>query len=422
MKMKTINENFLNKTIVFFIIFFTFVLLIGSYIISPSYFLKYSPDGMLRASTVEKINKLRFGSFIVGLFFLMILIYFISRKNKIKPFVSKHKEKIINFLIFLLVLLVFLCITEITLRLTISGETSSAGIGPESIKFNQKYVSLNSDKMRDREFTFEKPNGTIRIAVVGDSITFGSGVKDVNNVYSKLLENKLNNNSRTNFEVLNFGVPGYNSDDELEIVKDKVMKYHPDVIIIGYVLNDLENVDPKLQKETAINLEVPYIGFVLRNSIYTYYYFESRLNRAMENLGLKKNYVFLLNEYFASEKNKEINRGYYEQIKNIANKNKVKVALVYFPMIVDFKPYPLESSQIYVKEVAKENGFYFIDILEAYQDHKPQDLVVNKYDAHPNELGHQLAAEQIYEKLMEMGITNSTANTKSVKSTTRESH
>lgn len=42
-----------------------------------------------------------------------------------------------------------------------------------------------------------------------------------------------------------------------------------------------------------------------------------------------------------------------------------------------------------------------INLLPYYQEYAEKELIVNTYDIHPNELGHQLAAQAIYETLNE---------------------
>ena len=76
--------------------------------------------------------------------------------------------------------------------------------------------SVNSYGMRDLEILLSKPDGVCRIAVLGDSFTMGSGVR-LSETYVKILERLLNADSgRSRFEVLNFGVAGYDFEREVE--------------------------------------------------------------------------------------------------------------------------------------------------------------------------------------------------------------
>lgn len=66
-------------------------------------------------------------------------------------------------------------------------------------------VSLNPDGFRERPITAKAP-GTFRVAVVGDSFTFGNGIA-AGDRYSAVMPRML----PAGFEVLNFGVPGNNT-------------------------------------------------------------------------------------------------------------------------------------------------------------------------------------------------------------------
>jgi hypothetical protein len=100
-------------------------------------------------------------------------------------------------------------------------------------------ISINSDGFRDKEYPLEKSKNTFRIIILGDSVTFGFGVEN-NESYPKILEAKLNTlNNGINYEVLNFGVWGYGTIQEVETLKIKGVKYKPDMVILGYHGTDL---------------------------------------------------------------------------------------------------------------------------------------------------------------------------------------
>lgn len=89
--------------------------------------------------------------------------------------------------------------------------------------------------------------GVWRVAVLGDSMTFGFGVRP-DEAWPAALERQLNETpvSGTRIEVLNFGVPGYNTYLEKRLYEEKVRAYHPDVVLVGWFGNDaiLDRHDP----------------------------------------------------------------------------------------------------------------------------------------------------------------------------------
>ena len=73
-----------------------------------------------------------------------------------------------------------------------------------------------------------------RIIGLGDSITFGSFV-NIEDTYLYKLESMLNLSKQSQkFEVVNAGVPGYGTIHELIYLKEKLFKYSPDLLIIGF--------------------------------------------------------------------------------------------------------------------------------------------------------------------------------------------
>ena len=99
-------------------------------------------------------------------------------------------------------------------------------------------VRINAQGMRENQgYAIPKPKNVVRLAVIGDSVTFGWGA-DANGSYPKILERKLQEFTRRsdankNVEVMNFGVPGYNGEQKLELLKEKVLAYNPDLVIMG---------------------------------------------------------------------------------------------------------------------------------------------------------------------------------------------
>ena len=99
--------------------------------------------------------------------------------------------------------------------------------------------NLNSEGFRGPEFSKDKPDNTYRIIAVGGSTTFGSGVTN-ENTWPKILEKKLQNLSiGKNIEVINAGIPAITSFNESKLIKEKLIHYKPDLIIVYDGMNDV---------------------------------------------------------------------------------------------------------------------------------------------------------------------------------------
>jgi hypothetical protein len=97
----------------------------------------------------------------------------------------------------------------------------------------------NSDGLRDREYPLEKPKGITRIIALGDSFTWGWGVGD-NEIYTEALESLL-----PRVEVINLGVAAFATKQEFDYLKMKGMKYDPDIVMLGFCLNDIVGNSPR---------------------------------------------------------------------------------------------------------------------------------------------------------------------------------
>jgi lysophospholipase L1-like esterase len=97
----------------------------------------------------------------------------------------------------------------------------------------------NSLGLRNREVTAKTP-GTLRILFLGDSLVW-SGETSSGALYTELLEQRLNARSvnKVQFEVINAGIPGYTTYQELEFLKLYGLNMEPDIVVLGFVFNDV---------------------------------------------------------------------------------------------------------------------------------------------------------------------------------------
>lgn len=101
----------------------------------------------------------------------------------------------------------------------------------------QRIVTHNSQGFRDRERSLGTPQGTVRILVFGDSMTWGWGVED-NETYPAVLEEMLHAEGFT-VEVLNMGFFGYGLGQQYVLWQEVGKAYQPDIVLQGLFWNDL---------------------------------------------------------------------------------------------------------------------------------------------------------------------------------------
>ncbi|MGB3404191.1 MAG: SGNH/GDSL hydrolase family protein [Microcoleaceae cyanobacterium] len=115
----------------------------------------------------------------------------------------------------------------------------------------ESYININSAGLRDRNYTKIKPKNTFRIAVLGDSFTFAAQVPMAEN-YTSILEEKLATCKAfegQTVEVINFGVEGYGTAQELLTLRQQVWDYQPDLVLMAFYLgNDVIDNSKALER------------------------------------------------------------------------------------------------------------------------------------------------------------------------------
>jgi len=107
-------------------------------------------------------------------------------------------------------------------------------------------VSFNSVGMRDREHTFEKRAGTFRILLLGDSFMEALQVP-ADSMLASLMERDLTRAAGRPVEVINGGVSGWGTGDELRYLTRYGLAYHPDLVVVAMTLHN--DISDNLRRE-----------------------------------------------------------------------------------------------------------------------------------------------------------------------------
>lgn len=189
----------------------------------------FSPEGILKINTRIKM-------WIFNI--LLILVGFSLIKYRQSAY-----SLFINLTILFITTIVLLVIIEFGLRFIFRDVTTTVDNESYFAKRWHKTVRYNTWGFRERDFDLVKPEGVYRIAVIGDSITYGQGIEERDR-FTNLLEKQLNNeNGNGGYEVLNFGRPGAETIDHLDFLNDPVLSTDPDFVLLQWYTNDVESRD-----------------------------------------------------------------------------------------------------------------------------------------------------------------------------------
>lgn len=185
---------------------------------------------------------------------------------------SRKKRFFVKFIVFLISLIIALGVTEVFLRLinfsfptfystdAARGYALTPNVEGWYRREGETYIRINSDGLRDTEHAKQKAENTFRIAVVGDSYAEALQVP-LEKAFWKLLENKLQNCGALGgrkIEIINFGVSGYGTAQELITLQQKVWEYSPDAILLAFTTNN--DVTDNLRETKRVN-EIPYFVY-----------------------------------------------------------------------------------------------------------------------------------------------------------------
>ena len=310
--------------------------------------------------------------------------------------------------------------TEVVLHLMYRDVQVGGSNSPSGFTFYRKYYKYNSWGFRDIEREEAKRDGTFRILVLGDSFTFGSGVKFKEQLYPALLETKLNSANLQNghFEVINTGVKGLSTEQELFYLRETGLALNPDLIILGHVLNDAETQELKHgmvnEARSATILPIRYHRFLSSYS-FTYYLVRRNIIGLIGRVEGSGNGLTGYNYYLDSLYQGDNLVSYKRIVADLARvceERGLTVLWVSFPRIRQEpgKPYRLSHITDILRSIALKNGFKFLDLQPKIRERDKEELTVSSWDDHPNEVVHSIAAEVIYNRLIEDELIPISAN------------
>lgn len=336
-------------------------------------------------------------SFYIGLslitfaFFIIFVLVLIKSKIKRKP------KKILTALASLTIsCILVLSIVEGYFRY-VYDESDGLGFLQVNKRWFQRHVVYNNFFKRDKDFKIEKPAGSIRIGVIGDSIAFGQGIPNVHNRFSNILEKKLQA-SKINAEVYNLGTPGVDTHEEIKMYDDLSI-FNFDIIIWQYYLNDIQppikdDIAQIIQKNTISNKTLDILS---KNSAFfdfAYWRLSSKYSKTFSQLDI---------HYFKMYNDASILNSHEEEltkfIRLLKEQNK-KIVVIIFPLIELLGPnYPAAQIHTNLDSYFKSQKMEVIELLDYLRNSNSKELIASRFDTHPNEKVHKLAAEKLYEQI-----------------------
>ncbi len=316
--------------------------------------------------------------------------------------------------------------------------------------------TLNNKGMRGpSDYVYDKNKDTFRVAILGDSFTFGMGV-DSRQTASVILNKLLNSSGKNRYEALNFGVCSYSPLLEYIYLTHEAVKYNPDLVVLMLDESDVQDdyfYEPHIVRDREGNIagcdpmvrngRADIWEWCLKHSRLLYILdqkmFESlrkvqaigfgnyiknklRKKRNKQEIILNKDIDNVRFDKFIMHregKNKDVvmrhwsrTANYIKMIKEYLDRKGIRMVLVVYPYGHQVSEnqwakgrsyWAFERNKVYdptegfniIADFARLNNIDFINLYSAFRLHKDEPLFFNT-DGHWTVRAHEVAADAIF--------------------------
>lgn len=243
-------------------------------------------------------------------------------------------------------------------------------------------VRTNTAGFRDQEMSKAKTEGTWRVLLLGDSLTFGWGVRR-EQTFARLLETRLDATRET--EVLNLGHVNYNTVQQVNLLLDEGLAYHPDQVVVFFFINDAEPVPAPSELSWVGNLRFAR-------------FYGSRLKALQARFGEASDYRAHYAAFYREEApGWRAARDAFAALRDACRENGIALQVVLLPELHELARYPFAREHEQVGAFLQSEGIPFLDLPPLFAtEADPPSLWVAPDDAHPNARGHALIAEHAF--------------------------
>jgi len=252
------------------------------------------------------------------------------------------------------------------------------------------------------------PEDAYRILFLGDSFTYGTGVEEpqtfVAKVTTRLNQSPPNADFRE-YVAFNGGIPGSLTGSWNRLHDAAQQPYQPHMVVVVFFLRDGQigaGSVPATRKMKQRLRELHSSSFLFQHS---YLYRQLFARSWIRDVG--KQYLSTMADGYVGTpaRTREWKRAQANvlAIRDRAEQQGAKFAMVIFPVLFALGPdYPLQNIVDVIAEFGHTNRIRTLSLLPAYADYDASELWLSSFDQHPNELGHEIAAEAIHPLVAEL--------------------
>ena len=310
------------------------------------------------------------------------------------------RRLLINLVVLGFSLAVCLPLGQLAAR-TFYGDVSTTGHHGDFFSrrwYAENPAQVNSLGFREREFINPPPDDLFRIAVVGDSITYGQGLL-ADARMTNLLQERLDPTA-TEIEVLNFGRPGAETIDQLEFLHSAVLPGQPDFVLLQWFVNDLEghNKSGRPRRHRLMPNDTLHELFWRRSALYVVT--QIAFDQAIRSLSDSPSYAEYMAARFADPASKDLT-DYVETLSEFigtARSAGAELGMLLYPRVPDYRDghYPHGYLHDHILRTCATHEITCVDLRDAlFAVGDNAALAVNRLDAHPSALANRIMADAV---------------------------
>jgi lysophospholipase L1-like esterase len=252
---------------------------------------------------------------------------------------------------------------------------------------NQIIYALNKHGFRGGDYEREKAPRTRRVVLLGDSFTFGEGVR-FEDTFGYRLQEILDQDEEA-VEVLNFAVGGWGTRNQISYLERAGLRFEPDLVIVVYVLNDAGYAGGL---DLWRKFREQYQNRRLKGSYLASYFYAAIARRTLARSFIEE----LVGEAQTQRQNWRESLAFLAHGKRITESAQARYAVAIFPFLYGLdESYPFRSLHGMISDFCTERGIAVLDLFDAFEGRSDTDLWVHPSDQHPNREGHRIAAEAL---------------------------
>lgn len=239
-----------------------------------------------------------------------------------------------------------------------------------------------------------RQDGEYRIAVVGDSVTFGEGVEKTEDTFPQVLEDTLNRKQNAvKVKVFNFGASAYSVKVMAATLRHRMLEVEPNLVVMAIIPADFN-----LSRTPSVDAW----GYLSDNKLSGFLHRDSSLRLLLRKVHL----LYLLRDIISprldnSKSAEEIiaagevpdSYAYIKEFAQLAEEHKLAYRLVLLPSLIS--KFGNVNSQL------QRDGIAFVDLSGLRDEFSSEQFRASKFDPHPSAMAHRRLGESLADYLLE---------------------